>query len=148
MGDQGVQGDLDPGRDRSTQVVAIGVDRVVGDRRSEVDHDHRAAVLGVRGKRVRDPVGANILRVVVADSDAGLDPGANHHRLALEVPARSLNQGGIDGWDDARDDDASDDVQLETAELEQLAQLHGHLVGGLFPARRDAPVRGEAVPVE
>ena len=85
MGDERVQGDLDAGRDRAAQVVAVGVDRVVGDGGAEVDHDHRPSIFGVRGQRVGDAIGADVLGIVVANPDSGLDARSDHHRLALQV---------------------------------------------------------------
>ena len=80
-----LQRDLHAWRDRAAEVITLCVDRVVGHSSAEVDHHHRTAVLRVGRQSVRDPVGADVLGVVVADSHARLYAGPHHKGLALEV---------------------------------------------------------------
>src|SRR5207248_7808294 len=92
-GGQRVDGDLDAGGERAAQVLAAGGDHVEVRRGTEVHDDRRAAVQGVRGERVRDPVGADLLRVV----DRELYPGPDARlqdlrRHAAVVPAQHRAQ--------------------------------------------------------
>ena len=71
------QRDLDPGRDRAAEVLAVGRDGVEVDPGAEVDHDAGAAEPLVGGDRVDEPVGADLVRVVDPDRHPGLHPGAD-----------------------------------------------------------------------
>ena len=73
--DQGGQRDLEPGRDRAAEVLALGGDGVEVDPGAEVDDDAGAADPVVGGDRVDEPVGADFERVVDPDRHPGLDPG-------------------------------------------------------------------------
>ena len=79
-----------PGEMMPAEVFALVGDDVVGDRRAEVDDDARALEAGPGSDRVDQAVGAELARVVHPDRHAGLDPGADHEHLVLEVAARHL----------------------------------------------------------
>ncbi len=55
------QRDLDPGRDRAAEVLAVGGDGVEVDRGAEVDDDAGTAEPVVGGDRVDEPVGADLV---------------------------------------------------------------------------------------
>src|ERR1700687_3172603 len=145
---EGVERDLTPRGYRSAEVVALGVDGVVGDGGPEVDHHHRPAVFRIRGERVGDAIGADIFRILIADPHPGLDPRTDHDRLAFEVAARSLDQRGVQVGHDAGDDDPAHYVQLEAAEVEELAELHSHFVRGPLSVRGHAPVGDQPLALE
>ena len=79
--EQRVHRDLDAGREHAAHVLARGRDDVEVRRGAEVDHDRRRAPALARGDRVRDPVGADLARVVVADRHARRDARAEHEQL-------------------------------------------------------------------
>ena len=83
-----VHRDLDPRREHAADVLARGRDDVEVRRRAEVDDDRRRAVALARRDRVRDPVRADLARVVVADRHAGRDAGAEHEQLGARPSAR------------------------------------------------------------
>ena len=60
LGERG-QRDLDPGRDRAAEVLAVGGDGVEVDPGAEVDDDAGAADALVGGDRVDEPVGADLV---------------------------------------------------------------------------------------
>ncbi len=145
MGNEGIQRDFDPRSDRAAQVIALGIDSVVGDRGAKVDHNHRPAVFRIRGERVGDAVRADVLRVFVADPNAGLDAWTDHYRLAFQVAARCLDQSWVQIGHHAGDHHTGDDAQLEAAEAEEVLELHGHLVRGSLSMRGHTPVGDKAV---
>ena len=77
--------DLDPGPDHAAQVLALGGDRVEGDRGAEVHDRARPAEPLVGGDRVDEPVGAELVRVVDPDRHPGLDARADDQAAAVEV---------------------------------------------------------------
>ena len=76
LGEQRLGARLDPRGDRAAQVRAVGCDDVDRGRGAEVDDDDRAAERLERRDAVDDAVGADLVRVVVADRHAGLQPGS------------------------------------------------------------------------
>ena len=86
--EQRVHRDLDPGREHAADVLALGRDDVEVRRGAEVDDDARRAVALARRDRVRDPVGPDLARVVVADRDAGLDARPDGRAAARAPSAR------------------------------------------------------------
>src|SRR4051812_47495363 len=68
---QGVDGDLDPRRERTAEELALVTDDVEVGRRTEVDDDRRPAVQRVRRQGVHDAVRPDLARVVVEDRDTG-----------------------------------------------------------------------------
>ena len=79
--EQRVHRDLDPRREHAADVLARRRDDVEVRRGAEVDHDRGRAVALARRDRVRDPVGPDLARVVVADRHAGRDARAEHEQL-------------------------------------------------------------------
>ena len=77
--------DLDPGRDRAAEVLAVGRDDVEVDAGAEVDHDARSADPVVGGDRVHQPVGPDLVRVVDPDRHPRLHPGADQQAWGVEV---------------------------------------------------------------
>ena len=75
--------DLDPGREHAADVLARRRDDVEVRRGAEVDDDARRPVALLRGDRVRDPVGPDLARVVVADRDPGRDARPEHEQRRL-----------------------------------------------------------------
>ena len=78
--EQRVHRDLDPGRENAADVLPVGREDVEVRRRAEVDDDARRAVALLRGHGVRDPVGPDLARVVVADRHPGADARAHDER--------------------------------------------------------------------
>ena len=90
MIEEGVQADGDPGGDRPAQVLAGRGDRVEGGGRARGRRRWTARRTGRGADRVGDPVGADLLRVVVEDRhaapDTGLEDdarGTSNHRLTM-----------------------------------------------------------------
>ena len=104
-------------------------DHVEGGRgAAEVDHDRRTAVLGGRGERVDDPVGADLARVVHQHRDAGAHAGLDHDRAARRrSAARSISRHSCSTAGHRRAD--RDAVDLVERVAEQAAQQHRPLVG-------------------
>jgi hypothetical protein len=63
-GRERIDGDLDPRSQRPAEELPARADHVEVGGRTEVDHDRRAAVEGVGGQRVDDPVRTDLTRVV------------------------------------------------------------------------------------
>ena len=74
---------LDARRDRAAQIGAVLGDHVDRGRGAEVDDDDRPAEALERRHAVDDAVGADLVRVVVADRHAGLEPRADDQHVAV-----------------------------------------------------------------
>ena len=155
---EGVDRDLDAGRDRPAQVLAARRDRVEGRRRTEVDH-HARAVEQVHGReRVDDAVGPDLLGVVHqhrhAGPDAGLDDDGRHVAVVTAAHVTHLVQhaGHRRAERDAVDLAAQPAAAVAAVEQRVLAHQaldeHGMLIGGAPRIRRDAPVLDDALGVE
>ena len=77
--------DLDAGRDRAAEVLAVGRDGVEVDPGAEVDHHAAAADPVVGGDRVDEPVGADLVRVVDPDRHPGLGARGDEQAGRVEV---------------------------------------------------------------
>ena len=64
---------------------ALCGDDVERGRRAEVDDHRRAAVPIVRGRAIDDAVGADFLRIVDVNGDAGLHARLDEQRIDAEV---------------------------------------------------------------
>ena len=147
--EQRVHRDLDAGEDRAAEVLALRAHRVDGVGGAEVDDDGRPAEEVVRADRVRDAIGADVLRLVVEDRHAGADPGLHHHRLVAEVALGHLAERGGDARDAGRDRDTRHvRVEREAVEAEELLEHQRELVGRAVGDGGDAPVVDELVVVE
>jgi hypothetical protein len=71
--EQRVHRDLDPRRQYPADILSSWGDDVEVRRRPEVDDDARRAVAVCRGHGIRDPVRADLARVVVTHGDPRLD---------------------------------------------------------------------------
>src|SRR4051812_29531549 len=101
-GGEGVDGDLDPRRERAAEELALSADDVEVGRRTEVDDDRRPAVQGVRRQSVDDAVRADLAGVVVEDRDAGADSrldddGRHVGVVAVEHSAQLVENRGDGG---------------------------------------------------
>ena len=137
--------DLDARRDDPAEVLAVGRDRVVGDRRAEVHDDARAAEALVRGDRVDQAVGAELARVLDPDRHAGLHAGAHHEHLVAEVVLGHVRPRRAQRRDHGGHDRRRDLVEAEAAQAEQVLQRGAELVGGRLAHGREAPVLDELV---
>ena len=88
--EQGIGGDAESRRDRSTDIVAILVDTVEGRRGSEVDHDERPPVATERRNRVHDPVRAHLPGIVGPNPHTGLDAPTDD-QLLVEVARQAFS---------------------------------------------------------
>src|SRR3954471_5569933 len=140
--------DLDTRRDDPAEVLAVGADRVIGERGPEVHDDARALDPVVGGHRVDEPVGPDLARVVVAQRHAGLDAGADDQRLVAQVAARHLLPLRRQLRHRARHDRARQVGEPDAAQLEQVAKRGAELVGSRVPDRGKAPVLDELSPVK
>src|SRR2546422_1289437 len=96
--------DRDSRHDHATGIFAPRGDDVERRRRTEIDDDARSAQPIVRGDRVDDAVGADLLRGVVEDRHSGANAGLDEDRLAARDLAKSLPERKPERWNDARHD--------------------------------------------
>ncbi len=135
--EQRIHRDLDPRREHAADVLARSRDHVEVRRRAEVDDDARHPVPLLRGDRVRDPVGPDLARVVVADRDAGAD--ARTHRQQLDAhPFGQL----VVGLEQARNRRREHDA-VEWGIAEKAVEEDPELVAGAMRLGRDPPVLAE-----
>ncbi len=138
---QRVEADLDAGKDRAAEVLALGRDRFERRRGAEVDDDRRAAVEVEGGDRVGDAVGADLLRVVVEDRHAGLHARLDDDRGEAEVALGHLAHRGGDARHRRAQRHAVDVlVEAEAVEAEELLHEQRELVRRALGRGRDAPV--------
>src|SRR5207248_10976086 len=71
--------------DDPTEVLAGGRNDVVGDGGAEIDHHAGAVDAVVRRHRVGDPVGAYLVRVVIAEGHPGTDGRTDNQHLLVQV---------------------------------------------------------------
>ena len=76
-----------PGRERAAEELAVGADHVEVRRRSEVDDHARPAVQRVGRQGVDDPVGTDLLGVVIEERYARPGARLHDHDLHVLVPA-------------------------------------------------------------
>ena len=143
---QRVEADVDAGRDRAAQQLAVGRHRVVGRGGAEVDHDHRSAVEVDGGHRVGDPVGADLTRVVGEHRHPGLHAGLDHDRTEAEVALGHVAERGGGAGHDRRDRDAVDVVvEREAVEAQELLHHQRVLVRRPLRVGGDPPVVEQAL---
>ncbi len=90
--EQRVERYRDAGGDGAPQVLAVDRDGVEGRRGPQVHDDAGASVEVVGADGVGDPVGTDLLRVVVEDGHPRAQPGLEHHARHVEPPRRHLAQ--------------------------------------------------------
>ena len=90
-----------------------------------------------RGDRVRDPVGPDLARILVADRETCLHARAYLEVFGVDVALDELRVGTRELRDGGRDADA-----LDRAEVEEAAVERAELVAGAVTLGRDAPVLG------
>ena len=127
-------------RDHPAEVFALSRDDVVVDGRAEVDCDARAADAVVGGHGVRQPVGAELPRVVDADGHAGANRGTDESAVALEVPRAHLVVLLRERRHDARHDHGLDVREPQLAERQQRVVDQRQLIGGGGARGVEAPV--------
>ena len=71
----------------------LGRDGVESDRRAQVDHDARSAVLVERRHAVHHAVRAHFARIVVADLQPGIGGMGDEHRFGVEIALRHQRRG-------------------------------------------------------
>src|SRR3954462_8011352 len=104
---QRIDGDLDPWGERPTEELPVQPDDVEVRGRPEVDDNAGSAVQGVRSQRVDDPVGTDLLRVVIEQRYAGAGAGLHDDDLDVLVPPlEDLTQLAEDGRHAGADSDA------------------------------------------
>jgi hypothetical protein len=140
--EQRVHRDLDPRREHAADVLAIGRDDVEVRRRPEVDDDRGRPVALLHRDRVRDPVGADLSRIVVPQRDAGADARTEHERRQPRAVREPLVL-AHERRNGRREADAVHDV-----EVEQRRDEHIELVRRRAALGRDAVVLGEPGVVE
>ncbi len=94
MGKEGIEADGHPRSDGPTEVLAGAGDGVEGCGRAEVDDDAGAAEQVVGADGVGDPVGTDLLRIVVEDGHAAAHPGLEHDGGDGEPPRHHLAEVG------------------------------------------------------
>ena len=104
----------------------------------------RRAVALARGDRVRDPVGPDLARVVVADRHARRDAGPEHEQL----DARPALGERLVLAHELRHRSSESDDPVERREVDERAQHHRELVGRVRGIGADAELLGEALAVE
>ena len=102
-----------PGASTPPTYSPVGRDDVEVRRRAEVDDDARRAVALLRGHGVRDPVGPDLARVVVADRDPGADARAHDEQPARRPSAGELLVLADERRHRRRQADAVDRVEVE-----------------------------------
>ena len=139
MAEEGLDGDADAGGDGPAQVIALGGDTVEGRGRAEVHHDDWRPVEPLGGQGVDHPVGAHLLRVVVADAHPCLDPAPHDQRHRAQVALPQIHEDGRQGRHDAGEDAAVHSGEGEIALSEEIGQQHGVLVGRPLGPRGGPP---------
>ena len=90
--EQRVRRDFQSRRDGAADILCVRRQRAEGRRCSEIYDDKRAAVFGVGGDSIDDPVGADLLRIIVFDDQAGLDSRSDDDRSRIEILLREVLQ--------------------------------------------------------
>ena len=94
--------------------------------------------------RVGDPVGTDLLRVVVEDGHPALHARLQHHRGHVEPTGHHLAEvGGHQGHRGGHRDPRHGVVDLKAVEVEQLGEEQRMLVGRPLRNRGQAPMVGE-----
>src|SRR5262249_29766522 len=103
---------LDAGRENAADVLTVRGEHVEVRRRSEVHDDAGRAVAVGGGDGVRDPVRADVARVVVEDRDAGPDPRFELEILGVDVTVGELRIRARELWNGRRDADAAHGAEV------------------------------------
>ena len=141
-GEERVHRDLDPRREHPAHVLPLRRDDVEVRGRPEVDGDARRAVAVARGDRVHDPVGADLVRVVVSNRDPGLRAGADDEDLRLRPALREELELAHERRHRRGEADAVDRV-----EVEHLPEQRAELVAGAAGVGGEPPLLGQPVAV-
>ena len=141
------QRQIDAGRNHTTAVVAQPIDDVEGSRRAKVEDDQWRLVAVLRGDRVGDAIGADLLlRHVNIDTDAEKAiRTADHQRLAAEIALAQAHQVKGSLGDDAADDRRIDVARRKTGQFHQLDQPDRIFVGGSVRVGRRPPRAAQLV---
>src|SRR6266542_841323 len=138
--------DLEPGRERAAEEIALGAHDVEVRRRPEVDDDRRPAVATVGGERVRDTVRADLGRVVDPEADPGLHAGPDDEGPTLHVPIGEADEGLRQRRHDAAEDERIDRLEREVLLTQERVDRDGELILGPRAIGRRAPGRDELRP--
>ena len=101
---------------------------------------HGPAVAAVGRDGVDDAVGAQLVRVVDRERDAGAHAGADDERLAVEVLDRQRAVGGRQRRHHRRDDHRVELAEAAAAQPQDLVVVGGELVGRGAALGGDAPL--------
>src|SRR5262249_20845735 len=118
-GEERVHRDLDPRREHTARELPCRRDYVEVRRGAEVDDDARHPVALAGGDCVRDPVGADLPRVVVPDRHAGRDARPEHEQVGAGPPIGKC----LVLADELRHRRADDDP-VERLEVDERTQGH------------------------
>ena len=118
-------------------------DNVEIDRRAEVHHDARPAVLRKCGHAVHNPVGAHFLWILIQHWHAGFHSRLDEQRLHVKIPLRHFFQRGIEWRHHRTDDHAGDRGRVNFRQSKKLACEDAVFIDGLVARRRQSPVRHE-----
>src|SRR3990172_1788954 len=135
--------DAGPRGDDSAHVVPAGRDVVERRGGAEVEDNARLLVFRIRGDGVDDPVGADLLRVVHLDGDAGLHARPDDQGCDAEVAHAQIHDRRRERRDDGGDDDRIDLPGGEMAAVVEVPDEDPVLVARLLLVGPDAPVMKE-----
>ena len=138
-----IEADLQPGRDRNTDVRAVAIDGAERGRRPEIDDDRGRPDERDGADRGRDQVAADLARTIGADHHRLLFGGAEERRAHAEVFLAAFGERTVDDRHDGRYDDRRDVFDRKARCREERREEDAVLVGGASPRRRHAPRSGE-----
>ena len=121
--------DLDAGCGDTNVKVATLRHEVIGRCGAKVKYKRRCAIFFIGCNDVDNAVGANSLRILPCNLDAGLDPGANVHRLCVRITPKRTQQGMHDVWYDARHDGALQLHGIHTVISKHFREEYAVLIG-------------------
>ena len=90
MCEERIRGEVDPGRDRASQIVTVLGQSIEGGGGAEVNDAGRSAVQMQGRNGVRDAVRSDCFGIFVTDPYAGLNPRINYQRFLMQVFTASL----------------------------------------------------------
>src|SRR4051794_5311940 len=108
LGEERLDGDADADGDGAAEVFGVLRDHVEVDGGAEIDDHAGAAVFIEAGDSVDEAIRADFAGIVVTNGEADIGARGDEHRFLVEVAPGHEGEGGIDGRDDAGDDDAVD----------------------------------------
>ncbi len=123
LGEERLGGRLDTRSDGAAQIGALRVDDVDGGGGPEVDDDDRPAEPREGRHAVDDAVGADLVRVVVADRHAGLQPRPDDHHVAVARDLGEVLPRRGEPRNDRREDDVVHVAPRQPVEREEPGDL-------------------------